>query len=82
MVTGHFPLCTTELLGGAFTTFTVLRDPVERTLSYLRHHRKIDARRSRTRRSRRSTRTRSVRAAAQPHGEDASLDADEMTDGA
>ncbi len=41
VVTGHFPLCTTELLGGGFTTFTVLRDPVERTLSYLRHHRKV-----------------------------------------
>ena len=39
VVVGHFPLCTTELLGGEFTTLTVLRDPVERTLSYLRHHR-------------------------------------------
>jgi len=38
IVTGHFPLCTTELLGGHFVTLTVLRDPVERTLSYLRHH--------------------------------------------
>jgi Sulfotransferase family len=41
VVTGHFPLCTTELLGGGFTTLTVLREPVERTLSYLRHHRKL-----------------------------------------
>ena len=41
VVTGHFPLCTSELLGGGFTTLTVLRDPVERTLSYLRHHRKL-----------------------------------------
>jgi Sulfotransferase family len=41
VVTGHFPLCTTELLGGGFTTFTVLREPVERTLSYLRHHREL-----------------------------------------
>jgi hypothetical protein len=40
VVTGHFPLCTAELLGGNFATFTVLRDPVERTLSYLRHHKK------------------------------------------
>jgi hypothetical protein len=40
VVTGHFPLCTIELLDANFTTFTVLRDPVERTLSYLRHHRK------------------------------------------
>jgi hypothetical protein len=39
VVMGHFPLCTTELLDTEFTTLTVLRDPVERTLSYLRHHR-------------------------------------------
>jgi hypothetical protein len=39
VVTGHFPLCTAELLGGEFTTLTLLREPVERTLSYLRHHR-------------------------------------------
>ena len=39
VVTGHFPLCTTELLDADFTVITVLRDPVERTLSYLRHHR-------------------------------------------
>jgi hypothetical protein len=38
-VTGHFPLCVTELLDADFATFTILRDPVERTLSYLRHHR-------------------------------------------
>jgi hypothetical protein len=38
-VSGHFPLCTAELLGGGFTTLTLLREPVERTLSYLRHHR-------------------------------------------
>ena len=42
VVTGHFPLCTTELLGGGFTTLTVLREPVERTLSYLRHHQKLN----------------------------------------
>jgi hypothetical protein len=41
VVTGHFPLCTTELLGGEFTTLTLLREPVERTLSYLRHHRRM-----------------------------------------
>ncbi len=41
VVTGHFPLCTVELLDAPFTTFTVLREPVERTLSYLRHHRKM-----------------------------------------
>lgn len=39
IVAGHFPLCTTELLGEEFRVLTVLREPVERTLSYLRHHR-------------------------------------------
>ncbi len=39
VVAGHFPLCTKELLDADFTVLTVLRDPVERTLSYLRHHR-------------------------------------------
>jgi hypothetical protein len=39
VVTGHFPLCTIDLLDAEFTVFTVLRDPVERTLSYLKHHR-------------------------------------------
>ena len=38
-VVGHFPLCTTELLAVPFTTMTVLRDPFERTLSFLRHRR-------------------------------------------
>ena len=38
VVTGHFPLRTTELLGDQFATLTLLRDPVERTLSSLRHH--------------------------------------------
>jgi hypothetical protein len=36
VITGHFPLCTAELLGVPFSTITVLRDPVERTLSSLR----------------------------------------------
>ena len=39
VVTGHFPLCTGELLDAELRAFTVLREPVERTLSYLRHHR-------------------------------------------
>jgi hypothetical protein len=43
IVTGHFPYCTAELLGGGFATLTVLREPVERTLSYLRHHRVLTA---------------------------------------
>jgi hypothetical protein len=41
VITGHFPLCATEVLGGDWRTFTVLREPVERTLSYLRHHKKL-----------------------------------------
>lgn len=43
VLTGHFPLCTADLLDCRFTTLTVLREPVERTLSYLRHHRKLIA---------------------------------------
>jgi hypothetical protein len=35
--TGHFPFVAVEMLGIELTTMTVLRDPVERTLSYLRH---------------------------------------------
>jgi hypothetical protein len=44
VVTGHFPLCATEVLPGPFATFTILRDPVERTLSFLRHQREVDQR--------------------------------------
>ena len=39
VITGHFPLCTAELIDGPVTTMTLLREPVVRTLSYLRHHR-------------------------------------------
>lgn len=39
VITGHFPLCTREMLGTRFTTLTLLRDPVERGLSSLRYHR-------------------------------------------
>jgi hypothetical protein len=38
-VTGHFPLCTVDALDGEFTTLTILREPIERTISYLRHQR-------------------------------------------
>ena len=41
LVTGHFPLCTTDLLDADFMTFTLLREPVERTLSFLRHQRQV-----------------------------------------
>jgi len=40
VVTGHFPLCVAELLGADFTTMTVLRHPLERTISYMRDHRR------------------------------------------
>lgn len=39
VIAGHFPLCAVDLLGGGFTTLTILREPIERTLSYLRHRR-------------------------------------------
>lgn len=44
VVTGHFPLCIAEVLGEPFTTFTLLRDPVERTLSLLRRRKIAEAR--------------------------------------
>jgi hypothetical protein len=37
LLTGHFPVSTVELIDADFVTMTVLRDPVERTLSFLRH---------------------------------------------
>jgi hypothetical protein len=44
VVTGHFPLCTIDRLGVPFSTFTVLREPVERALSFLRHQRQEEPR--------------------------------------
>ena len=41
IITGHFPFATTELLDAEFVTLSVLREPVERVLSHLRHHRKL-----------------------------------------
>ncbi len=40
IVMGHFPMCTVDLLDADFTTLSVVREPVARTLSFLRHHRK------------------------------------------
>lgn len=47
VVTGHFPLCVTDLLPAPVSTFTILRDPVERTLSFLRHQREVEPRMAR-----------------------------------
>jgi len=44
VITGHFPLCTPDVLGAPFTTLTVLRHPVERTLSLLRHRKMVEER--------------------------------------
>ncbi len=41
VIIGHLPLCTTELVGVPFTTLTMLREPVARTLSFLQFHKKI-----------------------------------------
>ena len=38
VIAGHFPLRVAELLGAQFRTLTVLRHPVERTLSQLRQY--------------------------------------------
>lgn len=43
VITGHFPLCLVDVLDGPVTAFTVLRDPVERTLSLLRRRQVADA---------------------------------------
>ncbi len=43
LVAGHFPLSTVQLLDAKFVTVSVLRPPVERTLSYLRHQKKLNA---------------------------------------
>lgn len=41
VVTGHFPLCTEDLLDADLVSFTLLREPVARTLSFLRHQREV-----------------------------------------
>jgi hypothetical protein len=44
VITGHFPYCTAELLRVPLETFTILREPVERTLSLLRKRQATDER--------------------------------------
>jgi hypothetical protein len=43
LIAGHFPLSTVELLDAPFVTLSVLRPVVDRTLSYLRHQKKVVA---------------------------------------
>ena len=40
--TGHFPFVAVELLGLPLTTLTILREPVERTISYLRANQRLN----------------------------------------
>lgn len=40
--TGHFPFVTAALLDPELVTLTMLRDPVERTVSYLKHCKRYD----------------------------------------
>ena len=42
LIAGHFPLSTVELLDADFVTVSILRPPVERTLSYLRHQKMLN----------------------------------------
>ena len=42
LVAGHFPLSTVELLDADFVTLSVLRPPVDRTLSYLHHQKRLN----------------------------------------
>jgi hypothetical protein len=39
--TGHFPFVAAELLGVELVTLTILRDPIERTISYLKHCKRL-----------------------------------------
>lgn len=41
LVAAHLPLRVLELIDAPFVTFAVLRPPIERTLSYLRHQKKV-----------------------------------------
>lgn len=41
---GHVPFVVTELMGGGFVTISLLRDPVERTVSVLKHFRRLHRR--------------------------------------
>jgi hypothetical protein len=47
VVVGHFPRCIDEVLGVPLTTFTILRNPVDRTLSFLRRRKQREENRDR-----------------------------------
>src|SRR5262249_24908647 len=38
---GHFPFMARDLIGGELTTLTLLRDPVARTVSHLKHFKRL-----------------------------------------
>jgi len=42
LIAGHFPLSTVQLLNAEFVTCSILRPPVDRTLSYLRHQKQVN----------------------------------------
>ncbi len=42
LVAGHFSVSTVELLDADFVTLSILREPVDRTLSYLRHQKRLN----------------------------------------
>jgi hypothetical protein len=42
---GHFPFMVTDVLGDGFVTMSVVRHPVDRTVSFLKHWRTLDPRR-------------------------------------
>lgn len=42
LIAGHFPLSTVKLLDASFITLSVLRPTVDRTLSFLRHQKRIN----------------------------------------
>jgi serine acetyltransferase len=44
MYTGHFPFIASELLGVDLVTLTLLRDPVDRTISVLKHFKRLSKR--------------------------------------
>src|SRR5438045_58198 len=44
MYAGHFPYMARDIIGGDLTTITLLREPVERTVSMLKHFKRLHER--------------------------------------